>query len=156
MFRTWSRTWVCSSIKFYYKLQPTVPECSSLARTARYSWSAYVLCSATSARSIKQDHDYGIGGSEHLLRRYDTEFVRWWHTCFSFPRMCPAPQHRCLLWLRKSIVALSCANRGSSGAGLGSEVCLHNPQIIARSVNLSFAQQIPRIVQIRTLRVSYA
>ena len=35
------------------------------------------------------------------------------------------------------------------------EVCLRNPRIIARSLDPRFAQENPRMVQIRTLRILY-
>ena len=38
---------------------------------------------------------------------------------------------------------------------LGSEVCVRDPRIIAQSSDPRFAQQNPRMVRIRTLRITY-
>ena len=38
---------------------------------------------------------------------------------------------------------------------LGSDVCMRNPRIIAQSSDPRFAQQNPRMVRIRTLRLTY-
>ena len=38
---------------------------------------------------------------------------------------------------------------------LGSDVCMRNPRIIAQSSDPRFVQQNPRMVQIRTLRLTY-
>ena len=83
-----------------------------------------------------------------LLRLRDRSWV-----CYcGWPRFGCAILDDCV-WIR---------GLGSKSAGprfaqqiLGSDVCVRDPRIIAQSSNPRFAQQNPRMVRIRTLRLTY-
>ena len=104
-----------------------------------------------------------LGSARNLLgSRNQTSAIRGKEATIDRARKATRPSAatnpRCREWPSCFACAIDRGFVAADGRGLvacGSEVCVRDPRIIAQSSDPRFAQQNPRMVRIRTLRITY-